>query len=400
MSSRASRPYWKVVMKLQAALKDSWFPVRQFLGSIGTTDQVGIISGLQYIEKMVAEVGSTPDFWATEDFLRENHAHEFDIILEPREINARLFRLLKDRKAARTQDAVVIDIAIVAAIEARRHEFVRRQERDAKNKIDENLRHIQAYQTTVEDYLKASLIEHSKLLAIKNRNPEPFDKQIIRALEGGFYTFLGFVNDWLEFRTTSDIILEYSYPSAKTHFRVNLGVFKVAYDVTTSRTRVLPFERNVKAGGYYHPHIDAGGMVCWGNAKETAMAALAAGDFQKALLVLQSVLTMYNADSPYNPIESFQAVSGQLQPGKLVPMEAPDEDWDVCAYCGESVDDHNVCEVCEACQEGCECNDCVRCEERPWECRCEEGYSDDEADRPRDAVSVPNAIGSIRCCRH
>jgi len=51
--------------------------------------------------------------------------------------------------------------------------------------------------------------------------------------------------------------------------------------------------------GYFHPHIDEEGRVCWGTASETVANHIVNGQIDKIMPLLWALLHTYNPESPY-----------------------------------------------------------------------------------------------------
>lgn len=89
--------------------------------------------------------------------------------------------------------------------------------------------------------------------------------------------------------------------------------------------------------GVTHPHV-RDQEVCAGDAGRPLVEAIREGRLCDAFLLMRSVLTTYNARSPYVPIDEWEGSS--------------------CSECGGSVDaDERI--LCDACHAEL-CNDCVR----------------------------------------
>lgn len=112
-----------------------------------------------------------------------------------------------------------------------------------------------------------------------------------------------------------------------------------------------------------HPHV-SDNRVCLGDAVSAAASALESGRIGDFFLIVRSVLTHYNPDSPYVSIENWEG--------------------EQCADCGAGVceDDRYYCEMCEEtycdncmslCR-GCELSTCLSCLRQcsfcdEWNCR-------------------------------
>lgn len=133
--------------------------------------------------------------------------------------------------------------------------------------------------------------------------------EVDKILAGGFYSLARHKtytcpNKLLWF-TTKDITLTHKNPSAGIDFEVPMGNYYVSVDMETYDVRVKPCNNNLNYSGYYHPHVNDGGRVCWGNAAEVMAQALSDMKPSVALTALQIILTTYNDESPYATLADF-----------------------------------------------------------------------------------------------
>lgn len=118
------------------------------------------------------------------------------------------------------------------------------------------------------------------------------------------------VDNLVEFIQLTDTVLSWKDDLLKVNQQVNLGRFRarLKLDGTVS---IHPFHDNVKADGYYHPHVRDNGWVCWGNAAAEVARSYRTNDFTKILGMLQVFLQEYNPASPYRDIMRFIVERGQ-----------------------------------------------------------------------------------------
>lgn len=136
---------------------------------------------------------------------------------------------------------------------------------------------------------------------------------------------------WLK---TGAIVLSNRRPSANLDTCVQLGRFAVAIDMgERPAIRVLPLQGNKSttrngpaAGGspaFYHPHIDAGGTICWGDSHTQANRLIVEQKWGEVLTLLESVLMTYNDNNPYVQLEHF--VDAPTYPYRSAPSRIPYE---------------------------------------------------------------------------
>lgn len=151
---------------------------------------------------------------------------------------------------------------------------------------------------------------------LENKTPEKvlnIIEQVEKIVSGGFYTFeldqsVKMVRGSYCFYT-SPIFLAYKNPAAGINIQsCPFGRFKVVYNILNGSIKVTRLAKNLEYSGYYHPHVSASGSVCWGNAAQLYKESVQTYDMVKALNTLQVILTNYNDQSPYKPIQRFDAI--------------------------------------------------------------------------------------------
>lgn len=85
----------------------------------------------------------------------------------------------------------------------------------------------------------------------------------------------------------------------------DMGRYIVAYRPKQAHLAVYKYKDNVVYSGYYHPHVNEGGSICWGNAAEVATSSLKNNQPSRALTALRILLQTYNDDSPYASLHNF-----------------------------------------------------------------------------------------------
>ena len=141
---------------------------------------------------------------------------------------------------------------------------------------------------------------------------------------------------------------------------VPLGPFAIQFDWMRDKRsagsksfEAIALEPNLPSGrdDVTHPHVQ-NGVLCAGDAKDALDEAVATGRLVDAFLIVRSVLTTYNAKSPYVPLA----------------------EWDgaLCADCGRRIGRESTftcegceCVLCDECAMTCEscsetrCGDCL-----------------------------------------
>lgn len=153
--------------------------------------------------------------------------------------------------------------------------------------------------------------------------------------------------------TTEPIILEgYNFGE----FRLSIDWKKLSRAQSAIEVTALTPHPAQKKPDVHHPHVRHN-EICMGNGEEPIGDALIEGRLAEALMMLQSILLTYNAESPYAPIEEWV------------------EPEDICPVCEDQVGNRFVCGcrsiVCRACTSVCHvCNKrkCDRCAPECSEC--------------------------------
>jgi len=130
--------------------------------------------------------------------------------------------------------------------------------------------------------------------------------------------------DYIYFTTKEEIVLTHIKKAAGINLRMNFGKFKVSVNMKIMNLEIKEYKGNFTSDdeGYYHPHVDSCGDVCWGNLNNLRLEACENLDYGKLLEACYLLLTTYNDNSPYLSLAEFCQESGQIQPnGEYVEEE-------------------------------------------------------------------------------
>lgn len=117
----------------------------------------------------------------------------------------------------------------------------------------------------------------------------------------------------------SKVKCDYGILTIEIKASIYRGDDQIIYDVS-----VKPKHKNVFVNGYYHPHINSSGSVCWGNMDKDFRSSCSSHNIGGIYLVISLVLQHYNAGSPYITAESF----GEMYQNGDVDYDDDDEDDD------------------------------------------------------------------------
>ena len=89
---------------------------------------------------------------------------------------------------------------------------------------------------------------------------------------------------------------------------INMGKFLIRINpknFASNNVSIFPFINNIIVRGHWHPHINDDGGICWGNAFEPAAQGFTTRNYKQFFKVLYSLLSTYNAASPYVVMGDF-----------------------------------------------------------------------------------------------
>ena len=171
--------------------------------------------------------------------------------------------------------------------------------------------------------------------------------------------------------TLSDVYLE------------NVWIGDIEIILNLEEFQVRAFNRSADTeirGGYQHPHVSAGGEICWNGHDEEAEAYHRTGDFLALKDLITNLLQTYNSSSPYINLEDWENGLGErcCDCGERYPEDEMayveylsdvlcPECRSYCEKCDQYVHyrdyecdlDHNW-EMCKWCAEECT-TDCSKC---------------------------------------
>ena len=150
-----------------------------------------------------------------------------------------------------------------------------------------------------------------KMLSMKEYIEHDLMPEVEKILKGGWYKFRLVSQDYISF-ITPNITLEHINPDAGINITHNMGSYRVEYWPNRKRMYCMKNEGNTVVDRYYHPHVDSGGDICWGNAAAVASKAMMDIAPAKAFTALRTLLQTYNDNSAYKTLATFKAGSTAL----------------------------------------------------------------------------------------
>ena len=176
-------------------------------------------------------------------------------------------------------------------------------------KLKEQLTKLEAEASTAlqkHNEILSNLIEKDRAIwHWQQREDLPVIQDIERLLEGGRVSLESVDKETqiIIFKTTNECILRHINHAAKLDITVNLGLFLIKINFAHSHITCLPGGNNVLSNGYFHPHLNNQGQVCWGNASGTIRDSFAIFDLKKLVETTLLVLNEYNSESPHVSLE-------------------------------------------------------------------------------------------------
>jgi hypothetical protein len=130
----------------------------------------------------------------------------------------------------------------------------------------------------------------------------------------------------VEFITTQDIFLNYLSDKHKAKMSVNVGQFRIRCYLASGEYFVSRFNNNTStARGYYHPHVNTSGYVCFGEEKHRFNELAATGQVSGCMEIIRGVLTSYYEDSPYENLHVFKERQEKIEQEELARKKEEEE---------------------------------------------------------------------------
>ena len=134
--------------------------------------------------------------------------------------------------------------------------------------------------------------------------------------------------------------------------------FDSEFEMTVKVTDSSVYSR----GGYFHPHVNTNGSVCWGEGYDLVHDLQIRGEYAQLLIYIEQFLRTYNSDGPYEKLRAWS------------------EDFEACPWCEYEGNPDNWHSLCDGCYEN------------SWWCEwCEE-------ERVSDAKYCNSCLDSYEMC--
>lgn len=273
------------------------------------------IGVVKYIENLASMAGVNISEWDCMELFRTGDTGN-KLIDDKNEINRLFFAKVEElavNSPAPTAGQILTD-EMKQAIRAAEARHVTTLLANEQRNADQQLRYAMDKYREHENFLKKAG-EHFAAMHRLSSQSSNLEGQISQVLESPFWQFIGVVGgNKITFVTRSDIIIRYTNAAAGIDISLNFGRYKVEFNVADFSLKVFGYERNINSAGYIHPHISgSSGGICWGTAANTATRLLASCQFAEPMTLLATILSNYNAASPYHSIERFQEAVGTTE---------------------------------------------------------------------------------------
>lgn len=129
--------------------------------------------------------------------------------------------------------------------------------------------------------------------------------EIENLCKAGFYELRNIGTEIIELDTANDVIITHVNRTHGIKRSVNMGKFTISFNVMTSVVRCYVLGNNIVLSSYPHPHV-SGHAICFGELSNEAQDLIASGNLTAVMELAQKILTSYNDDSAYRPLQDYE----------------------------------------------------------------------------------------------
>lgn len=284
-------------------------------------DRNAQINAIKYIKSLASMSNTNIMHWNIIDLFSKDGK----ILTERQAIN-KVFFLYKEKAPANPTTVPEAMFTKLMALTASRQRYsCANLEDQARRKLNDAVGNYNYYLKALKD--AAGM--RRRLQAMQGYVPN-YALEIEQLCLGGFYILKDVTSSSVQMETVNDVILVHVNEQHGVKRSVNLGRFMVDYSLLHSHVEVYPCGNNVRASGYYHPHVSASNNVCFGEIQNEAHDFIASGNLTATMEIVQKVLTTYNDGSPYCVLEQFELAKKRLEEQEAAgeQLAMPDEDDD------------------------------------------------------------------------
>lgn len=297
-------------MNLSQIQADSYSFLKSSVPAKAFNEQKSVV---QYIETLATQTNTRVDQWDIGAiFGAEDRALGF--VTDKNTINRRFFE--HKEKAPQINNTEQIDqIKELLSSQIKSNSQAQREIelKAVRQRYITTMRSATSIESQLLELVKKGSQEYSIISSLEQRDVNYEVNQVAKMMTDKFWEFHSFDGVSLTFTTRNDVILKDVNPAAGVNLRVNMGKLKAVVPIKQIyETRVHRFLNNLDYNGYYHPHIkgiQAGtvaGVICWGNAQESARIASTQWELVSFMQLLGSLISSYSKENPYVDLVQFQ----------------------------------------------------------------------------------------------
>ena len=262
-------------------------------------------NAVKYIDILAGQASINISSWPVLEIFHNpttEHIHTDKV-----KLNKAFFQWLKEnpRSVSTSRITAKRKMALVALHDSFKHRRTERLKVTHQQRVIEAQRYLNSYEIKMGEI---SLLQRD-ILSLEGGTPDVFAEALSNVISDGWYQIYD-INQEEIILTTAEITLSHINHAHKINFQVPMGSFKVRYSLRYGRVYVLRHENNFGldqriTGSMYHPHVDSGGNVCFGNIRDAAVEAQASMNIEAVFSMVRAVICQFNDDNPYLQLDQF-----------------------------------------------------------------------------------------------
>lgn len=309
---------------------------------MGDDNKKANIAVVQYVHMLSATTNARADTWNVLEIFGKGDGNA--LVTDKNEINKRFFGHMEKLKAEVPQELLAIESAIEAKIKEATKEIVNSQARQFRDKAEGARMSAEDYFEAAENKMYECIKYQNMLLSVQGKT-NPILDDIRKVAASTFWKFNNFDGRVLTFVTRNPIVLLHKNPSAGIDINISMGTYRVTVDIYTMSPRVFTSNGNIIVDGYYHPHVNSSGSVCWGNVTTIITEHMKNYRLFDLMEILAANLSNYNSGNPYVSLERFSIKFDQMKKAGIqttmgnILEDTPSTASSECEDCGYPTDE-------------------------------------------------------------
>ena len=273
--------------------------------ALSIEDRTKQIKALEYIIQTAGLTNTDISKWKIFDLFSSAPG---TIVLDKTEINKRFFAQVKPSNVVPTEaiTSALNSPALLADLGRFGEDFLRHHKRNLESNLEYAVECLQsAFQAA---YTKQHTVVECRVLldAFSGINPsERLKKELEEVLAEGSWTNLVSKDGFLYLNTKNNVVINLKNKQATLDIQVDCGQLAVKIELRNLNMMVIPYKNNVGVDGYYHPHVESNGYICWGDAGRQVALWVKEYKLSSILKMLYALLFNYNDGNPYVSIQYF-----------------------------------------------------------------------------------------------